>query len=64
MMYLNYVVTLKMVLFQGEPGFILAHQLIRRALDIPGASVHWYDKPGKEVLSSYKTLVSFDIFLT
>ncbi|KAF3949110.1 hypothetical protein CMV_024975 [Castanea mollissima] len=30
---------------EGEPGFILAHQLIRRALSIPGATVHWYDKP-------------------
>ena len=25
--------------FQGEPGFILAYQLIRRALSIPGATV-------------------------
>ena len=32
--------------FQGEPGFFLAHQLIRRALGIPRATVHWYDKPG------------------
>ncbi|KAH6771427.1 phosphoribosylaminoimidazole carboxylase [Perilla frutescens var. hirtella] len=30
---------------EGEPGFLLANQLIRRALRIPGASVHWYDKP-------------------
>ncbi|XP_023916858.1 phosphoribosylaminoimidazole carboxylase, chloroplastic isoform X2 [Quercus suber] len=30
---------------EGEPGFILAHQLIRRALSIPGVTVHWYDKP-------------------
>lgn len=30
---------------EGEPGFVLAHQLIRKALDIPGATVHWYDKP-------------------
>ncbi|KAK4386261.1 Phosphoribosylaminoimidazole carboxylase, chloroplastic, partial [Sesamum angolense] len=29
----------------GEPGFLLANQLISRALRIPGASVHWYDKP-------------------
>uniref|UniRef100_A0A2N9GR31 phosphoribosylaminoimidazole carboxylase n=1 Tax=Fagus sylvatica TaxID=28930 RepID=A0A2N9GR31_FAGSY len=30
----------------GEPGFFLAHQLIKkRALSISGASVHWYDKP-------------------
>ncbi|MQL78824.1 hypothetical protein Taro_011262 [Colocasia esculenta] len=29
----------------GEPGFHLAHQLMSRALVIPGASVHWYDKP-------------------
>lgn len=31
---------------QGEAGFKLAHRLIARALCIPGASVHWYDKPG------------------
>lgn len=30
---------------EGELGFSLAHQLIGRALNIPGASVHWYDKP-------------------
>ncbi|WVZ72698.1 hypothetical protein U9M48_021117 [Paspalum notatum var. saurae] len=30
---------------EGEAGFSLAHQLIRRALNIPGASVHWYAKP-------------------
>ncbi|XP_020246815.1 phosphoribosylaminoimidazole carboxylase, chloroplastic isoform X2 [Asparagus officinalis] len=30
---------------EGEPGFYIAHQLTRRALSIPGASVHWYDKP-------------------
>ncbi|CAD6233485.1 unnamed protein product [Miscanthus lutarioriparius] len=30
---------------EGEAGFFLAHQLIRRALNIPGASVHWYAKP-------------------
>ncbi|PKI70733.1 hypothetical protein CRG98_008966 [Punica granatum] len=30
---------------EGERGFQLAHQLIRRALSIPGAAVHWYDKP-------------------
>ncbi|KAG5549805.1 hypothetical protein RHGRI_014944 [Rhododendron griersonianum] len=30
---------------QGEPGFLLAHQLIGRALGISGATVHWYDKP-------------------
>ncbi|CAO2841563.1 unnamed protein product [Amaranthus hypochondriacus] len=29
---------------EGEPGFFLAHELIRRALTVPGASVHWYDK--------------------
>jgi phosphoribosylaminoimidazole carboxylase len=32
---------------EGEPGFFLAHQLIKMALSIPGASVHWYDKPEK-----------------
>ncbi|OIW13811.1 hypothetical protein TanjilG_31700 [Lupinus angustifolius] len=30
---------------EGELGFQLAHQLIKRALTIPGATVHWYDKP-------------------
>ncbi|KAH9605079.1 hypothetical protein KSS87_008606 [Heliosperma pusillum] len=29
---------------EGERGFFLAHQLMRRALNVPGASVHWYDK--------------------
>lgn len=30
---------------EGEAGFIMAHKLIKRALNTPGASVHWYDKP-------------------
>uniref|UniRef100_A0A0A9CGH1 phosphoribosylaminoimidazole carboxylase n=1 Tax=Arundo donax TaxID=35708 RepID=A0A0A9CGH1_ARUDO len=30
---------------EGEAGFLLAHQLIQRALTIPGTSVHWYAKP-------------------
>lgn len=30
---------------EGESGFVLAHQMIGRALNIPGASVHWYAKP-------------------
>lgn len=30
---------------EGESGFHLAHQLIKKALNIPGATVHWYDKP-------------------
>ncbi|XP_017192064.2 phosphoribosylaminoimidazole carboxylase, chloroplastic-like isoform X3 [Malus domestica] len=30
---------------EGESGFLLAQQLIGRALRIPGATVHWYDKP-------------------
>nr|XP_004299242.2 PREDICTED: phosphoribosylaminoimidazole carboxylase, chloroplastic isoform X2 [Fragaria vesca subsp. vesca] len=30
---------------EGEAGFHLAHQVIGRALCIPGATVHWYDKP-------------------
>ncbi|KAK9689003.1 hypothetical protein RND81_09G027400 [Saponaria officinalis] len=29
---------------EGERGLFLAHQVMRRALNIPGASVHWYDK--------------------
>ncbi|KAI8012962.1 hypothetical protein LOK49_LG05G03127 [Camellia lanceoleosa] len=32
---------------KGEQGFLLAHQLIGRALGISGASVHRYDKPAK-----------------
>ncbi|XXG73529.1 hypothetical protein AAC387_Pa07g2434 [Persea americana] len=30
---------------EGELGFHLAHQLMGSALKIPGAAVHWYDKP-------------------
>ncbi|KAK1402675.1 phosphoribosylaminoimidazole carboxylase [Heracleum sosnowskyi] len=30
---------------EGEPGFLIANQIIQRALKIPGANVHWYDKP-------------------
>ncbi|XP_072999195.1 phosphoribosylaminoimidazole carboxylase, chloroplastic isoform X2 [Typha latifolia] len=30
---------------EGEAGFYLSHQLISRALNIPGATIHWYDKP-------------------
>ncbi|KAK1314481.1 hypothetical protein QJS10_CPA06g02460 [Acorus calamus] len=30
---------------EGEPGFYLANQLMKRALSIPGASIHWYGKP-------------------
>ncbi|XP_050376456.1 phosphoribosylaminoimidazole carboxylase, chloroplastic [Argentina anserina] len=30
---------------EGEAGFRLAHQVIGKALSIPGATVHWYDKP-------------------
>ncbi|KAL3620656.1 hypothetical protein CASFOL_035568 [Castilleja foliolosa] len=30
---------------EGEPGFLIANQLIGRALRIPGATLHWYDKP-------------------
>ncbi|XP_021751123.1 phosphoribosylaminoimidazole carboxylase, chloroplastic-like isoform X4 [Chenopodium quinoa] len=29
---------------EGEPGFRIAHELMTRALALPGASVHWYDK--------------------
>ncbi|KAJ9545706.1 hypothetical protein OSB04_025413 [Centaurea solstitialis] len=32
---------------EGEAGFVLANQIIRRALCTPGASIHWYDKPGR-----------------
>nr|CAN83526.1 hypothetical protein VITISV_024806 [Vitis vinifera] len=30
---------------EGEAGFSFANKLIGKALRIPGASVHWYDKP-------------------
>lgn len=30
---------------EGETGFLLAQQLTGRAMSIPGASLHWYDKP-------------------
>ncbi|XP_028552613.1 phosphoribosylaminoimidazole carboxylase, chloroplastic isoform X2 [Dendrobium catenatum] len=30
---------------EGERGFYLAHQLMKKALSISGATVHWYDKP-------------------
>ncbi|KAK8939068.1 hypothetical protein KSP39_PZI010926 [Platanthera zijinensis] len=30
---------------EGEKGFYLAHQLMKRALSVPGASIHWYGKP-------------------
>lgn len=30
---------------EGEAGFHLAHQLMGKALGVPGASIHWYDKP-------------------
>ncbi|EYU37226.1 hypothetical protein MIMGU_mgv1a004167mg [Erythranthe guttata] len=30
---------------EGEQGFVIANKLIGRALNIPGATVHWYDKP-------------------
>lgn len=33
--------------FKGEEGFKLANELIGRALKVPGATVHWYDKPGQ-----------------
>ncbi|KAL3682783.1 hypothetical protein R1sor_000805 [Riccia sorocarpa] len=29
----------------GEAGFALAHQLLHKAVSVPGASVHWYEKP-------------------
>ncbi|RWR85286.1 phosphoribosylaminoimidazole carboxylase, chloroplastic isoform X1 [Cinnamomum micranthum f. kanehirae] len=35
---------------EGELGFHLAHQLMGSALKIPGAAVHWYDKPAMRKL--------------
>ena len=35
---------------EGDRGIFLAYQLIGRALGIPGATVHWYDKPGDILL--------------
>ncbi|GBG71530.1 hypothetical protein CBR_g8948 [Chara braunii] len=29
---------------EGEAGFHIAHELMARALEIPGASIHWYGK--------------------
>ena len=29
----------------GEEGFAIAHATMRRAMSVPGASVHWYEKP-------------------
>jgi phosphoribosylaminoimidazole carboxylase len=29
----------------GEEGFAIAHATMRRAMTVPGASVHWYEKP-------------------
>lgn len=30
---------------EGDAGFILAHDVMRKALFVPGARVHWYEKP-------------------
>lgn len=30
---------------EGEEGFSIAHQLMRKAVSVSGASVHWYEKP-------------------
>ncbi|KAG6541490.1 hypothetical protein Mapa_017165 [Marchantia paleacea] len=29
----------------GEAGFSIAHQMLQKAVTVPGASVHWYEKP-------------------
>lgn len=34
----------------------MAHQLIRRALGISGATIHWYDKPGRNLLMYTRAL--------
>lgn len=33
----------------GEEGVTLAHELLGRALAVPGASIHWYEKPGSRI---------------
>ncbi|KAM0833444.1 hypothetical protein ACQ4PT_064257 [Festuca glaucescens] len=50
---------------EGEPGFVLAHQLIKRALNIPGASVHWYAKPEmrKQRKMGHITIVGSSMFI-
>lgn len=49
---------------EGDSGFVLAHQLIKRALSIPGASVHWYAKPEirKQRKMGHVTIVGPSLF--
>ena len=48
---------------EGEEGFSIAHQLMRKAVSVSGASVHWYEKPGRlEVISNIYRLL-FYVFL-
>jgi hypothetical protein len=50
-------------IYQGEEGFSIAHQLMRRAVTVPGASVHWYEKPGRlEIIKCIYRLL-FYVFL-
>ena len=30
---------------EGEEGFAIVHETMMRAMSVPGASVHWYEKP-------------------
>jgi hypothetical protein len=36
-----------LLLLQGEAGMAAAHKLLHSAVSVPGASVHWYEKPGE-----------------
>uniref|UniRef100_A0ACD5VDQ1 Uncharacterized protein n=2 Tax=Avena sativa TaxID=4498 RepID=A0ACD5VDQ1_AVESA len=50
---------------EGESGFVLANQMIKRALNIPGASVHWYAKPEmrKQRKMGHITIVGPSMFI-
>ncbi|CAM0880253.1 unnamed protein product [Alopecurus aequalis] len=50
---------------EGESGFASAHQLIERALNTPGASVHWYAKPEmrKQRKMGHITIVGPSMFI-
>ncbi|KAG6520447.1 hypothetical protein ZIOFF_017503 [Zingiber officinale] len=48
---------------EGNSGFYLAHQLIAKALNLPGVSVHWYDKPGMFFLCRVQPCISSHCFM-